>query len=112
MILYHITTQSQYQKYSSDPYYLPVGYLADGFIHCSTTDQVLKVAENYYKNDPELILLKIDLDLLTVPVKFENLEGGDELFPHIYGFLSKDAVIGVARLEQDNGGNFQMPEFS
>ena len=38
------------------------------------------------------------INKLTSPVKNENLEGGDELFPHIYGRINLDAVINDTKL--------------
>ena len=35
---------------------------------------------------------------LTSPIREENTEGGDELYPHIYGPLNVDAVVSVQPL--------------
>jgi uncharacterized protein (DUF952 family) len=32
-------------------------------------------------------------------IRYENLEGGDELFPHIYGRLDRAAVLAAEPLE-------------
>jgi len=111
MILYHITDQSQWENYSSETYYLPSAYFSDGFIHCSTAEQVLVVAAKYYADTPQLLLLKIDGECLTSEIKFENLEGNEECFPHIYGPLEKKAILGITTFGKDAGGNFYFPEF-
>lgn len=59
-----------------------------GFIHCSTPEQVAKVAALFYSDVTEpLRLLAIDADAVRASgtrVVFE--EGGNgEMFPHIYG---------------------------
>lgn len=110
-MLYHITDQTQWGNFLTETYYAPAGYRKDGFIHCSTEQQVLLVAERYYAVSQDLLLLKIDEDRLNTPVVFENLEGGKELFPHIYGLLDKKAIIGVAYLVKDLWGKYAFPDF-
>ena len=112
MNLYHITERSQWIKYDPETFYIPANYLADGFIHCSTIDQVLTVAEKYYADVPNLLLLKIDEKMVSAAIVFENLEGGEEKFPHIYGHLEKKAIVGIVAFEKDSLGNFYLPEFT
>ena len=45
-----------------------------------------------------LVLLEIDLARVPGEVRWENLEGGSELFPHLYGPLPASAVISVQAL--------------
>lgn len=59
--------------------------LADvGFIHFSYRHQVERVANAYYADVPVIALIEIDPTDLPVRLIDENLEGGDELFPHLY----------------------------
>jgi uncharacterized protein (DUF952 family) len=66
-----------------------------GFIHCSLPEQVQGVADQAYGGRRRVVLLTIDRSRLSDEVRMENLEGGDELFPHLYGELPLDAVIQV-----------------
>jgi uncharacterized protein (DUF952 family) len=36
---------------------------------------------------------------LIAPLSYENLSGGDELFPHLYGPLNPDAVMKVINFD-------------
>lgn len=112
MIIYHITDQIQWAKYYSATYYLPSNYETDGFIHCSNGEQVLVVAEKYYAAASQLLLLKIDEQRVSSPVVYENLEGGEEKYPHIYGQLDKQAILGVAIFGRDAEGFFHLPDFT
>ena len=80
--------------------------LADeGFIHACYSHQIDAVLARFYGDVTEpMCLLRIDPGLLTVPVVAENLLGGDELFPHIYGPLPVDAVDRVQALRHDATG--------
>jgi uncharacterized protein (DUF952 family) len=40
---------------------------------------------------------------------FKNLEGGTELFPHLYGTLNLDAVEDVLAFPADQDGSFALP---
>lgn len=71
---------------------------AAGFIHLSYRHQVPVVAERFYADVPDLLVLTIDPALLVDEVRQENLEGGTELFPHLYGPLPLHAVTGWASM--------------
>ena len=66
---------------------------AEGFIHCSEPQQAMWVANTRFRGRDDLVLLQIAVGRLKAPLRYENLQGGEELFPHIYGPLELDAVI-------------------
>ena len=86
--------------------YVPEGFEAEGFVHCSYATQVSWVANARFKDRTDLVLLEIDPGLLTCKVIDENLEGGSELFPHIYGPLPMSAVTGIHEFPCDFAGRF------
>jgi uncharacterized protein (DUF952 family) len=89
--------------------YRPAEFDEDGFIHCSTASQVMKVARRRYRGRADLVLLRIDPELVEPEIRLENLEGGDELFPHIYGELDLSAVTGLEPLALGRDGEFVTP---
>ena len=77
----------------------------EGFVHASFASQVPGVLQRFYADVTEpLCLLVIDPRMLRVPVVAENLEGGPENFPHVYGPIPVDAVTSVIELEHDADG--------
>jgi len=65
-----------------------------GFIHASTRAQVEGVANRFYADVDELVLLTIDPLKVSHEIKWEpSAPGADELFPHIYGPLDISAVV-------------------
>ena len=72
-----------------------------GFVHCSFADQVERVAGYVYgEDDVDLLLLEIETDAVPAEVRVENLEGGDECFPHVYGPIPVQAVVAVRQIRE------------
>lgn len=69
----------------------------EGFIHCSLPHQLRDVAETLYSDvEPDdLVVLLIDSERLTAPVRFEVPAPGAEEFPHVYGPLPLEAIVRV-----------------
>lgn len=63
-----------------------------GFIHCSFPAQVQGVADRYYRDRDDVVLLTIDPARVGVDLVVENTSGGTEGFPHLYGALPVSAV--------------------
>jgi len=53
-----------------------------------------------------LLLLTIDTDKVGPEIRYENLEGGSQLFPHIYGPLPVRAVMNVTPMVPSPDGTF------
>jgi len=81
----------------------------EGFIHCSTREQVIQVANVRFLGQSGLVLLCIDSEKVAAEIVYENLEGGPQLFPHIYGELNANAVVRTAEFEPDAAGYFTLP---
>jgi glutathione S-transferase len=105
MRIYHLATVADWERAQRHGAYTTstrgVTLEQEGFIHCSRADQWEGVRERYYADvDGPLVLLEIDTDLLGVPVVEEPpAPGADETYPHIYGPLKPEAVVGVTALD-------------
>ncbi len=94
-LIYHVTTQQAWDDAVAKGFYAAASLEIEGFIHCSTTDQVAGVLERYYKGVTNLVKLVIDPDLLKSELKFELAPSVNELFPHVFGNINLDAVIAI-----------------
>jgi uncharacterized protein (DUF952 family) len=81
----------------------------DGFIHCSMAGQLVAVANRFFHGRRDLTVLVIDESRVRANIVYENLEGGTEPFPHIYGPLDTEAVIGTFALPPADDGRFTEP---
>jgi len=108
MIL-HITKQTEWEAAVSAGEYSAASLHDQGFIHCTTPDQAVSIANALFAGQNGLVLLCIDEERLDAEVRYENLEGGDELFPHVYGNINLNAVTDVIEFEPETDGRFRLP---
>lgn len=108
--LYHLAPAERWHEWPAGTPYLPAEYDRDGFIHCTAGDALmLQVANRFYRATPgDFVLLAIDPQRLTAPLKWEQSEDDDlaPVFPHIYGPIDADAIVEVREVRRDGSGEF------
>lgn len=110
-MIYHIADFKRWEEALSAGLYEGDTLETEGFIHCSKKEQVLTVANNFYRGQAGLVLLCIDPDRLAAELKYEpGAHGEPELFPHVYGPLNIDAVVEVLDFPPGEDGLFVFPE--
>ena len=108
-LILHITTRSDWETAVSNPPYTAASLQTEGFIHCSTPAQVLMPANAMFKGQTDLLLLCLDEDLVTADVVYEDCYESGTAFPHIYGPLNLNAVLGVVDFSPNADGSFSLP---
>jgi uncharacterized protein (DUF952 family) len=103
-LIVHLCQRQAWQESKARGAYHAPSIDSQGFIHCSSVNQILDVANAFYQDMPDLLLLWIDPDKVEAEIRWERV--GDESFPHIYGELNVEAVIKVSELERDADGYF------
>lgn len=81
----------------------------EGFIHCSTADQVHVPANALVRGRTDLVLLEIDPDRLTASLRWEPGDPNDPAsmrFPHVYGPIPVAAVVAVHDFRPGPDGTF------
>jgi uncharacterized protein (DUF952 family) len=109
MSIFHITTADEAAAAHAAGTYRPAAFDREGFIHCSYARQVIEVANRLFRGRTDLVLLEIDPSRLSGRVVEENLEGGREPYPHVYGELPEDAIVAVHPFPIGPDGRFDMP---
>ena len=79
-VIYHIAETADWEQ-------------AQRFIHAATAEQVPLVAAAYYRDAPDLVLLIIDTERVRPELRYEQVPGQPDPYPHIYGPLNLDAVL-------------------
>lgn len=93
--IYHVVMPDYWQQFEGKSAYTPPTFAEEGFIHCCTKAQIDYVLSTYFKGVTEVLLLKIDRNLLASELKVEPANG--QYFPHIYGTINKSAIIAVEK---------------
>ena len=75
--------------------YAPESLAAEGFVHCSTAQQLERVAIERFTGRKDLLVLRIDPSRLTAEVRWEDSHADGELFPHIHGPVDRQAILAV-----------------
>lgn len=110
--IFHIVQRTEWEQAAPAGDYRPASLEQEGFIHCSTAEQVPGVANAFYRGQPDLVLLVIDSARLRAPLREEppaEDPTSEARFPHIYGPLNTDAVRRVVPFVPDADGRFSLP---
>ena len=107
----HVAPREAWEAALADGHYVPSSLQSEGYIHCSTPWQVVRIANMNFSGRDDLMLLVIDPSKVPADVVFENCEGRFEPFPHIYGPLPVDAVVSIWPLRwQERRMSFDFPD--
>ena len=109
MIL-HLTSSKAWESAQGAGAYRADSLDEAGFIHCSTEAQLLAVANSFYRDLADPVVLCIDPEKLAAPLRWEPPDLSDphagERFPHVYGPINLDAVVRLAGLERGDDGSY------
>jgi uncharacterized protein (DUF952 family) len=114
-VILHLMPVAAWGVWRDGGTYEPASLSIEGFVHCTGDDDLmLTVANQFYAEEPgELVVVTLDEARLASEVRWEapaHPDGGapvsdEPVFPHVYGPLDRDAVVGVRRLRR-SGGRF------
>ncbi|MCW2995744.1 MAG: hypothetical protein JWQ18_3239 [Conexibacter sp.] len=100
----HITTDAGWAAAQAAGSLTTPSLADEGFIHCSTFAQLEATANRIFRGSGDLLLLELDVAALTAPLKWERATDVGDEFPHIYGPLNVDAVVGTRALPEGPDG--------
>jgi len=100
-IILHITSRREWEAAQAAGEYRGDTLDSDGFIHCSTRQQVVEVANAHFRGRRDLVLLCIAEDKVQAEIRYEDLYDAGQEFPHIYGPLNLAAVVAVEEVRSE-----------
>jgi uncharacterized protein (DUF952 family) len=83
-----------------------------GFIHCSTVEQLTTPANALARGRTDLVVLEVDEGRLGAPLRWEHGDPPDPTgapFPHLYGPIPVSAVVAVHDFPPGPDGRFSLP---
>ena len=108
-MLVHVCAANDWHLARDRGEHRPDSLEAVGFIHLSTPEQVHLPANRLYAGRLDLVLLRIDPDRVTAPIRWEPgvpTDPDSMLFPHLYGPLPVSAVTSVTPYRPEPDGSF------
>lgn len=108
-MIFHIAQETDWTAAQTAGTYKALSLETEGFIHCSDPHQVLEVVHRLFQNRQDLVLLTINPQRLDAELRYENCEGGEEQYPHIYGSIPLTAIQTVFPFKPDAAGVFALP---
>lgn len=120
--IYHITPETRWRIARSKGEYSAPSLEEEGFIHCSTMAQVFGVANVFYLDETdEVLLLELDSERIQAEVRYEapshprepnDAGAAENLFPHIYGKLNLDAVTRIYEMRRNDHYQFDQAQLT
>ena len=104
MLIYHIVLPEVWKEFESRPFYTAASLETEGFIHCSFAAQLDAVLDRYYRDAGDVLILAIETEKLTSRLENEP-STNNEIYPHIYGPINRNAVISLREIERGSGGS-------
>ena len=94
MTIFHITDIAGLCNIRQTGTLSPPSLADEGFVHCSTAEQLDGVVGRWFADASELVFLEIEETRLTAELRWDEVYPGQR-FPHLYGPLNFDAVTGA-----------------
>jgi len=109
-VVFHIAARSEWEAAVAAGTYRTGSLDTEGFIHCSTAEQVAGTANRLFAGRTDLVLLCIDVERLEAELRYEPVaDPPGASFPHVFGPIHLAAVFEVVALEPGPDGRFDIP---
>lgn len=112
--IYHLMTRTDFELFKRSSRYAPASLENEGFIHFSFRSQVSGVANRFYAQYEELVLLEVeakslgDALVIEAALEHERFAGREsELFPHLYSELHYNQLKAFHRYVKNDQGVFE-----
>lgn len=97
-VIYHITSASEWDDARQKGYYASKALKEEGFIHCCEERQIPDVLQRFYSGKKDLVKLAVQTEKLTSQLIYDWSNAIEDTFPHVYGPINLDAIIGTEQL--------------
>lgn len=113
-VVLHMMSWEDYLRTPDEPL-RPASLHSEGFVHCTADEPtLLAVANAFYQEvrQPQ-VAVQVETDRLTAPVLFEEAAAeppgvtAGTRFPHVYGPIDRQAVVGVLHARRDLDGTYR-----
>jgi uncharacterized protein (DUF952 family) len=107
-MIYRLTSAADWATAQTSGEFCSADLAAEGFIHCSEREQILRTANKYFADEDQLTLLQIDEAMLGPTLVREDLTGSGT-FPHVYAAMPVQTVVAVHEMRKLADGSWELP---
>ena len=98
MLVYKILLPAEWAEFEANGYFKGSPFdQSSGFIHCSSREQVGGIALRIFANEPALVVVALDVQMLGEWLRWEVAYNAGP-YPHVYAPLPLSAVSAVHRI--------------
>ena len=108
-LILHIAERARWLRAQTQGSYGCESLREEGFIHCSTAEQLLIPANERFRGRQDLVLLCIEPSGLGAELRYEDCYQSGMEFPHVYGEIEASAVVAVLEFQPGKDGRFELP---
>jgi uncharacterized protein (DUF952 family) len=105
--VFHLTDPSGWSAAQRDRQVVPVSLHSEGFVHCSTTDQLVGTIERHFAGVDALVLLELG-DSARPDLVWEEGRPG-EVYPHLYRPIEISEVTRAVPWRRSSDGSVALP---
>lgn len=91
MAIFHLATPEQWVEAQTRGTLAPRTLATEGFVHCSTDEQLAGTIERHFDDIDELVLLRLHEEGLGGDLRWEQSRPG-EPYPHLYRAIELSEV--------------------
>ncbi len=90
-MIYHAATPEEWDD--AAPHHTPGDFAADGFVHCSSADQLEASVNRFLGHRDSVVVLWLDPEDLGDDLRWEPGSLGEpQLFPHLHAPIAREQV--------------------
>lgn len=105
-MIFHLVEPRSWEQALERGFLAPRSLREEGFIHCSTEEQVLESAAKHFGTHDELVVLEIPPKRVRDILRWEPSRHG-ELFPHLYDKIQLEVVENTRMIFRLPDGNWE-----
>ncbi len=92
--IFHLATTDEWTAAEASGVVAPPSLAIEGFVHCSTDDQLRSTIERHFGGVEDLVVLRLDAPAFADDLRWEESRPG-ETYPHVHRAIAVDEVLEV-----------------
>lgn len=92
--IFHLATPEAWEAAQATGKISPSSLADQGFVHCSTREQLAGTIERHFADADELVLLRLDESSIRDALRWEESHPGEH-YPHVHRAIATDEIVEI-----------------